>query len=224
MHPRGGFGLVFNFGDLLRLDGHAISEPLFLDGATTISRKMGFLGWVELMGVRFHEGGAYPVLGLPLAELRNAISLLDALDRPSLLRLHALLYEAPSLPARVELLDAWLLERLALGNERHALVPASLGMLRARAGRMPMPELARELAISQRQLERIYQTQVGMSPKQYAQLLRVETARLALKRMDAPSTTYLAAELGFYDQSHFIREFSAVVGMTPYAYLKRSRR
>jgi AraC-like DNA-binding protein len=66
--------------------------------------------------------------------------------------------------------------------------------------------------------------QVGMSPKQYARLLRVETARLALKRMRAPSTTYLAAELGFYDQAHFIREFSAVVGMTPYAYLKRSRR
>ena len=58
MHPRGGFGLVFNFGDALFLDGQVVADPLFLDGATTISRKMGFLGRVELMGVRFEEGGA----------------------------------------------------------------------------------------------------------------------------------------------------------------------
>ncbi|MBV9789603.1 MAG: AraC family transcriptional regulator, partial [Chloroflexi bacterium] len=70
--------------------------------------------------------------------------------------------------------------------------------------------------------ERLYQCQVGMSPKQYTQLLRVEKARLALKRMRQASTLNLAMELGFYDQPHFIREFSAVVGMTPYAYMKRS--
>jgi AraC-like DNA-binding protein len=60
-----------------------------------------------------------------------------------------------------------------------------------------------------------------VSPKQYAQLLRIETARLALKHMNKQTTTTVAAELGFYDQSHFIREFSSVIGMTPYAYLKR---
>jgi transcriptional regulator GlxA family with amidase domain len=96
-------------------------------------------------------------------------------------------------------------------------------MLREKAGILPIPDLARELAISQRRLERLYHSQLGMSPKQYSQLLRVETARLALKQMDERSTAGLAAELGFYDQAHFIREFSAVIGMKPYAYMKRSR-
>ena len=222
MHPRGGFGLVFNFGDTVRLDGQAVAEPLFLDGTTTISRKMGFLGRVELIGIRFHEGGAYPILGLPLAELRNEISLLDALDRPNLLRLYAQLYEADVLSARVRLLEAWMLQRLSLGKERNALIPASLRLLRESAGSLSIPQLAQQYAISQRQLERFYQSQVGMSPKQYAQLLRIEAARLALKRMREHSTADLAAELGFYDQSHFIREFRAVVGITPYAYRKRN--
>lgn len=223
MHPRGGFGLVFNFGGSLRLDGQTVAEPLFLDGTTTISRKMGFLGRVDLMGIRFHEGGAYPVLGLPLAELCNEICLPDALDRPNPLCLYAQLHETESLPTRIRLLETWLMQRLSLGKERNALIPASLMLLRERAGHMPIPQLARAFAISQRQLERLYQDQVGISPKQYAQLLRVETARLALKRMREQTTAYLAAELGFYDQSHFIREFSAVVGLTPYAYMRRNR-
>ena len=223
MHPRGGFGIVFNFGDKLQLDAQAIADPVLLDGANTVSRRLGFLGHVELMGIRFHEGGAYPFLGVPLADLQNETALLEALDRPGLLRLHARLYEAQALAARVNLLEEWLLSRLELGKERDALIPASLRMLREGEGNLPIPELARELAISQRQLERLYQNQVGMSPKQYSQLLRVETARLALKQLDDQSTARLAAELGFYDQAHFIREFSAVIGMTPYAYRKRSR-
>jgi AraC-like DNA-binding protein len=224
MHPRGGFGLVFNFGDKLRLDAQPIAEPIFLDGANTVSRKLGFLGQVELMGVRFYEGGAYPFLEVPLNELRNEITLLDALDRPALLRLHARLQEAKSLPARIKLLEEWLIGRLLCGKARNALIPASLTMLRAREGHLPISDLAHELAVSQRQLERLYQSQVGMSPKRYAQLLRVETARLALKQMTEQSTATLAAELDFYDQSHFIREFRAVIGMTPTAYMKRTHK
>jgi AraC-like DNA-binding protein len=223
MHPGGGFGIVFNFGDELRLDAQTVAEPVFLDGVNTVSRKLGFLGHVELMGVRFYEGGAYPFLGVPLNELRNELTLLAALDRPGLLRLHARLYEAEFLPARMNLLEAWLIGRLGLGQERSALIPASLTMLRQREGLLPIPELARELAIGQRQLERLYQSQVGMSPKQYAQLLRIEKARLALKHLNEQTTTTLAAELDFYDQSHFIREFRAVIGMTPAAYMRRHR-
>lgn len=223
MHPRGGFGVVFNFGDTLRLDAQPIDAPLFLDGANTVSRKLGFWGRVELMGVRFREGGAYPFLGVPLHELKNEISLLDALDKPGLLRLHAQMQEAPSLEARLILLEDWLIGRLLLGKQRDAIIPASLTKLHQRDGHLPISQLAQELAISQRQLERLYQSQVGISPKQYSQLLRVEKARIALKQPIAQTTTHLAADLGFYDQAHFIREFSAVIGITPYNYQKRHR-
>jgi AraC-like DNA-binding protein len=224
MHPTGGFGIVFNLGDTLRLDAQAVVEPVFLDGVNTVSRKMGFLGQVEVMGIRFYEGGAYPFLGVPLNELRNEITFLDALKSSALPELQGRLQEAESLPVRINLLEEWLIGRLLLGKERHEIIPASLSILREAGGYLPIPKLAQKLAIGQRQLERLYQSQVGMSPKQYAQLVRVETARLALKQMDGQTTTTLAADLGFYDQSHLIREFSAVIGMTPYAYQKRDRK
>lgn len=218
MHPRGGFGMAFNLGDRLRLDGQSLTAPIFLDGATTVSRRMGFWGRVEVIGISFRPGGAYPFLAVPLAELRNEIALLDALDQAEMLRLHERLSETESLTWRVGLLEDWLLSRLSLGKTRDRLILASLALLRRE--RPLIPELAQRLALSQRQLERLYQTQVGMTPKQYSQLVRVETARLALKQ-SRQSNTDLAVELGFYDQAHFIREFTAVVGMTPYRYMQR---
>lgn len=223
MHPRGGFGLAFNFGDALSLDAQPITEAVFLDGATTISRQMGFTGRVALLGVSFRVGGAYPFFGMPLAELTNETAALDALHHADLLQLSERMAEADSMTRRIAILETWLIKRLARGMECDPLIPASLDALRTSGGSLAIRTLAESFAISQRHLERLYQRQVGMSPKKYAQLLRVETARLALKDMHLPTTTDLAVELGFYDQSHFIREFQAVIGMTPYRYLRRSQ-
>lgn len=221
MHPGGGFGIVFNLGAQLRLDAQVVTEPVFLDGANTVSRKMGFIGQVELMGIRFREGGAFPFLGLPLYELRNEIALLEAVDRPNLLRVHERLLATEALAARVALLEEWLIGRLVAGKKPDELVPASLAHLRAYGGQVSIPALAQEFAIGQRQLERLFQNQVGMPPKQYAQLVRVERARQALKNLGQHTGADLAAELGYSDQAHFIREFKSVTGITPVAYAKR---
>jgi AraC-like DNA-binding protein len=229
MHPTGGFGIVFNFADVMRLDGNLLSSPISLDGANTISRKMEFSGTFELLGIRFREGGAYPFFAMPLAELRNEVAILDALDRPSSLRdLYGRLVEAHSLAERISLIEQWLIRCLSQGKDRESLIPATLAALKQMVNPsvepLAMPQLAEQFAISQRQLERLYQNQVGFSPKQYTQLLRIQTARLALKKINGESITRLAADLGFYDQSHFTREFNAVIGVTPSTYLKRSRK
>jgi AraC-like DNA-binding protein len=222
MHPTGGFGIVLNFGDEVALDGTGVKERVFLDGSNTISRKMGFYGTVDLMGIRFYAGGAYPFLDMPLHELQNETALVDALNDPSLIQLHAHLHDLETPQARIHVLEEWLMIRLTKGKERHPILAASLNVLEEREHPfISIPNIAREFAISQRQLERIYQTQVGMSPIQYSQLQRVEKARLALKQTAGQSTTRLAMELGFYDQAHFIREFKTVVGITPYKYLKK---
>jgi AraC-like DNA-binding protein len=223
MHPLGRFGIGFNFGDPLLLDSQPLVEPVFLDGTNTISRKMSFLGQVELFGVSFHEGSAFSILGIPLIELQNSTSLLDVLNRTDLLNLYARLREAKSLPLRIHWLEDWLLSRLSNGKDLDKLVLASLGRLQTGKGQLSIPQLSDQFSISQRQLERLYQNHVGVSPKQYARLLKVEAARLALRKMNKNSSVDLALELGFYDQPHFIREFSSVIGLTPYAYMNRKR-
>lgn len=230
MHPRGGFGLVFNLtgGAALHMDGQPLADPIFLDGSNSFSRQIALGGEIDLVGVRFYEGGAYPFLGLPLAELRDATALLAAvggstISRADLLTLHGRLLETSAVGARFALLEQWLHQRLTNGPARHPLIPASLALLRADAPPLTMPALADRLAIGQRQIERLYREQVGITPKQYARLLRVERARLALK-LCRTSLTAIGLDLGYWDQAHFIRDFRNVVGLTPSAYAARQLR
>ena len=130
MNPTGGYGIAFNYGHKLLVDGEYLTEPVFLDGANTISRKVGFVGRVELLGIRFREGGAYPFLGIPLSELRNEIAFLMASDKTKLLELYARLGEMRTLSERIKCIEIWLMERLALGKTHPEIIQASLAMQR----------------------------------------------------------------------------------------------
>ena len=128
---------------------------------------------------------------------REPDTFLDALGDASLSRLHTQLLEAGSVAARIGLVEGWLLQRLSLGVTRSALIPVSLARLcketaalRRGSRRLSIPELAQDLAVSQRQLEHLYRSQVGMSPSQYFRLQRVETARLALAQQKQSTTQH----------------------------------
>jgi AraC-like DNA-binding protein len=223
MHPLGGFGLVFNLGHRLQMDQKILTDPVFFDGVNTRSRKMGFEGHIDLLGVRFHVGGAFPFVGIPLGHLQNETQILDAVPPRPLLTLHDRLFEADTLEERISILENWLLQRLSGESVRDRIVPASLSWIQQSQGQISMAQLEQTFPMSLRQLERLYQSQVGMPPKMYARLLRINMARLALKRASHQSATEIGLTAGFYDQSHFIREFSAVVGMTPLKYRQHSR-
>lgn len=221
MHPGGGFGVVFDLGGGLALDGQPLTDAVFLDGANTISRQMSFAGNIEALGIRFHPSGAYPFLAIPLVELANSTAPLDALGMTSVRRLHEQIGAAATLAGKIAHLEAWLLARQR--QEPSRLVVESLRVIRAHGGQIGMKALADDLHISQRQLERLYQIQVGMPPKQFARLQRVGAARQALKRLraDGGSVARISAALDYYDQAHFTREFKSVVGLTPLGYLNR---
>lgn len=225
MHPGGGFGLVFNLnesGAKLDLDGDALPESVFLDGTTTRSRRMGFAGPVQAVGIRFVPGGAYPFINVPLNLLGDQTTVLDALTRRrEVLTLHEQVVEATTLPDRLQRLETWLIRQLRHTDTASPVVAASLNRLHGQAGIIGMKALADQLHISQRQLERLYQVEVGMTPKQYACLLRVEQARMMLRQKRYQSAADVGAALGYYDQAHFTRDFGTVVGMTPGQYRER---
>ena len=84
-----------------------------------------------------------------------------------------------------------------------------------------MAAVARELGLSERQLERRLLTRTGLTPKRYASLRRFERAASALN--GAESLAQLALEAGYYDQSHFIREFSRYAGTSPGRFVRGKR-
>ena len=79
-------------------------------------------------------------------------------------------------------------------------------------------ELARQVGVSERTLQRLVEQRTGMSPKWLIQRRRLHDAVEALKA-GRVSLADVAADLGYSDQAHFTHDFRTVTGMTPGAYL-----
>jgi AraC-like DNA-binding protein len=81
-----------------------------------------------------------------------------------------------------------------------------------------IPLLAKSVGVSERQLRRLFHAEIGMSPKRY---LRIARIRNVLARAGTTGWGRLAAEHGFFDQSHLGAEFRALVGVTPRSFVNQ---
>nr|WP_223224457.1 AraC family transcriptional regulator [Stenotrophomonas maltophilia] len=79
-------------------------------------------------------------------------------------------------------------------------------------------ELAAAACVSRFHLVRLFRTGTGASPLRYVRRRRIERARQLLPSAQLPMSR-LAQQLGFFDQSHFVRSFRAETGCSPGQFL-----
>ncbi|WP_405934271.1 helix-turn-helix domain-containing protein [Streptomyces longwoodensis] len=101
--------------------------------------------------------------------------------------------------------------------ERAGLLRAGVAALSVRPGLPPVrvADVARELAVSERQLRNLFTDGVGVSPKHFA---RIDRVRHVLAHAPTSPWGELAAASGYYDQSHMTADFRALMGVPPRSY------
>ena len=202
--------LGFQFRGRVRAGAQLLSEA-GVTGLQSGARHYAYEPNTASILVRFSPQGA-ACLGVPAAELcGHSVDLAAILPPQRVREAQEKLCEAPALHARIAVVEELLLE---LPFAPDPLVARALRQLagapNTEAG---IAEVARSLALGERQLERRFLAQVGVSPKRFAALARFERALDIMKR--APSLTDAAFAAGYYDQSHFIREFRRFAGVAP---------
>jgi AraC-like DNA-binding protein len=159
--------------------------------------------------------GAYTLLGLPMAELSGrTVDLAEVLGADGR-RLAEQLRETPSWGRRFALLDRFLLRRLAVGPRPAPEVARAWARLVATGGAAPIGRIADEVGWSHRHLIARFREQVGVPPKTAARLVRF---RGVLRRLDERRPLdwgLVAAEVGYADQAHLVRDFRQFTGTTP---------
>ncbi len=66
-----------------------------------------------------------------------------------------------------------------------------------------------------RQVERIFEDHVGLTPKLFSRIERLQSALRMSQQLPLPDWTALAYSAGYFDQSHMVREFRLLTGETP---------
>jgi AraC-like DNA-binding protein len=177
-------------------------------------------GAIECVDLKISPLGAYALLGVPMDELADRVTdLSDVLAGTG--QLVRRLAEESTWERRFAVLDTFLLDRLEHGRRPADEVAFAWRRLTGTRGAVPIGALAEEVGWSRRHLVAKFRQQIGLPPKTMARILRFEHL-LGRLRAGAPAGwTRLAAECGYYDQSHLNRDFREFAGTTPSDYLAR---
>lgn len=173
------------------------------------------------VGVRFKPGEAIRFLDVPAHETTDREFSLDNVWGRSASRFSEQISECGSIESKLAHIDAELVRRLALAR------PADFRLRRAIArieqDLPPIEQVACECGIGVRQLHRLFSERVGLSPKVFSRVVRLQDVLRLLTHPETrrgSSTLARAAALGgFADQPHFSKEFKALVGVGPRSFL-----
>ena len=81
-----------------------------------------------------------------------------------------------------------------------------------------MADLRDLVGMTTKRLIALFRAEVGLSPKAYARIRRLQAS---LRLLGSMSGARVAAEVGYFDQAHFVREFRSFTGMTPTEYTQQ---
>lgn len=158
---------------------------------------------------------AHRILGLPMHALANRTVALAGVA-PEAEELVERLREV-HWPERFDLVEQFLLRRLATAQEPAREVEWLWRELRRTHGRAAIGDLASELGWSHRRLIARFREQIGLAPKAVGRVMRFDRAVSAL-RSAAVGLAEVAYDCGYYDQAHMNRDFRELGGTTPDAF------
>jgi AraC-like DNA-binding protein len=180
-------------------------------------------GHTDVVGIVTTTVGCRAVLGVDPAPLRGRVTDLFGCW-PAGAGLRADLLAGPDDPGalldRTEAVLAAGLDGSDRGLSRCAAAVAALEADPARS----IAGLAAELGVSHGHLDREFTRVVGLSPRTLARVLRVRRLLEEVDVADPVRWTRLAADLGWYDQAHLVRDVVRHTGVPPTAYLAAQRR
>lgn len=173
---------------------------------------------IGVFGVYFSPYALPALFSVPADELSNQNVEIESLLGKQGEELEDKMMSAESNTERLNIINTYFENRLNSLSSRRTAIEQSVHQVITNKGLINVNELSEELSVSKRQFERKFKSVTGFSPKLFSRIIRFENA---LTKMEACDTklTEVAFECGFYDQSHFIRDFKEFAGQHPSAYL-----
>ena len=177
-------------------------------------------GGLRLAGVKLDPRALRVLLKMPLTEFRDSTVACADLEPATLMDLEDEAGSLASVDQLAGVFDRFFMRRMTDEVSAEPLIARLLEQIRATQGAQSVMEWAREHAVDPRTLERRFVACIGMTPKQYARIVRFKHAyRRLSRRRPGERRTYLEP---YYDESHFSREFRHFLGTSPTKWLNQA--
>ncbi|MFC8174672.1 DUF6597 domain-containing transcriptional factor [Streptomyces sp. NPDC057242] len=180
----------------------------------------------RVCGIQFRPGGfrpfapAWPVSAWTGRRVPLTDAFPDVPDSPGAGAATAAVLTPDGDHARVAALDAFLLARGPVPDPAADHAVELVELVRSDRTVRGTSRLAAASGLSARSLQRLFASHVGVGPKWVILRYRIHEALERAEAAGAPDWAALAAELGYSDQAHLVRDFTATIGVPPAAYAR----
>jgi AraC-like DNA-binding protein len=219
--------LIIHYGDLFR-----IKDPTgkikkqgrsFVFGPLTRHIEIGPTGSTGMIAARFYPGALASFIRVPVKELSDRYVSLSQLFGKKGAELEKAVCAATSTVLRQSLIEAFLVSVVQQEKTTDPLLPQrTLEQIAGREEPVKIAELSKQLNVSSRHLERKFNAQFGMTPKLFLKILRFQNIFKIIQKGKVKSLTDLTYRAGYFDQSHFYRDFKQFAGHSPKEHFKEN--
>lgn len=192
-------------------------------GLFTHAFEVKFTTTVDVFAIRFKPEGIYNLFGLPSSMFLDSYEDMSMVLGKDFHDFCNNLKETNTVDQMVGQTERYLFKTLAKQCNDLNYVNRAAELIRNEQG-IRIKKIADELSISQRQLEREFKAKIGISPKHYLRITRINEVIRLLHENHHLSLTSVAYHCGFADQAHFINEFKKITGEIPTIFLKERER
>ncbi|WP_134684699.1 helix-turn-helix domain-containing protein [Brevibacillus migulae] len=175
-------------------------------------------GHGHVFGIKFRPGGFYPFLNSPVSMLTGGSIGLEEVFGPKIPPLHDEILDQPTDGRMVQRVEAFLTEHLPERDPNVEIVASIVSAIRDQRDILKVEDVVERTGMNIRTLQRLFARYVGVSPKSVIQRFRLHEAAERIDREGLRDWLDISIELGYYDHSHFIRDFRTVVGISPEEY------
>lgn len=213
--------LVFNFAEpfaigLGKAPGDNDRFASFAAGLFAGPVVIESFGGACCVQVNFTPLGARRFFRLPMSELADSMVVLDDVLGAQGLALREKLGNAPDWTTRFDMAEAFVTARLENAAETPLEIAWAYDRIIASGGRTRIGSIAERLGWSRKHLAGSFSNAIGIGPKTLSRIVRFNRA-LGLSRQPTADWADIAADCGYADQAHLVREFRDLAGETPTA-------
>ncbi len=172
-----------------------------------------------MMVIMFRKGGAAPFFPFPMNEIADCVFDADLVWGKGFGELRECLLSIGDIKRRFAIVEEFLLSMFRSRMESNPCVDFAVNEMASRPDALSIARMNQKIGYSQKHFTEMFKRQVGVTPKAYLKIMRFQKAVKRIAECSEIDWTAIAADCGFYDQSHFINDFKHFSGFTPEHYV-----
>ncbi len=203
---------------------HTIDRPLpvsksYVLGQLSRPIKATYSENLKILAIHFKPTGMYQLFGIPMSNFTNKGVAFEAVVGAEGKYFIEEIFGADSLQKQIAIVERYLLQKIMQKNHRHAKeIEYACSTIRNQNGNIQVKCILKQVNMCERNFHRCFLEKVGISPKTFISIARINKALQMIESMSKVTWTDFAYQLNYVDQAHFNHDFKKFSGNNPTEY------